>query len=252
MNRDPERFVTEEAHTRMFAIDPDLRDLFGVSMAAQHEAFHRAIHDVLEAIPAATGHTELVELLAQLGRDHRKYGVEPEHYHIMYSAPTGEFAELMAEYWDSETQQTISQAMMLVTGVMRGAAETATDPARWTADVVARNTGSPVTSPWSGSSRTRRCGSGPASTSRCRSRSGPRCGATSRCRSRPVLAGELESHVRAVKGGTVSSAIVGDTRVGDVWTFAQSYGTLHVDRVARSSWWPGGRASHRSAHCSSR
>lgn len=228
VNRDPERFVTE-VYTRMFAIDPDLRDLFGVSMAAQHEAFHRVIDHVLEAIPAATGHTELVELLAQLGRDHRKYGVEPEHYHIMYSALMGEFAELMAEYWDSETQQTISQAMMLVTGVMRGAAETATDPARWTAEVVEKYritrdlavvrliAHSPL--------RFR-----PGQYLEVQVPQWPKVWRNLSPSIPPNPAGELEFHVRAVKGGTVSSAIVGDTRVGDVWTFAQSHGTLHVDR----------------------
>ncbi|MGP3706968.1 globin domain-containing protein [Gordonia paraffinivorans] len=228
VNRDPERFVTE-VYTRMFAIDPDLRDLFGVSMAAQHEAFHRVIDHVLEAIPAATGHTELVELLAQLGRDHRKYGVEPEHYHIMYSALMGEFAELMAEYWDSETQQTISQAMMLVTGVMRGAAETATDPARWTAEVVEKYritrdlavvrliAHSPL--------RFR-----PGQYLEVQVPQWPKVWRNLSSSIPPNPAGELEFHVRAVKGGTVSSAIVGDTRVGDVWTFAQSHGTLHVDR----------------------
>lgn len=136
VNRQPDRFVTN-VYTRMFAIDPDLRDLFGVSMAAQQIAFHRVIDHVLEAIPAESGHADLVEFLAQLGRDHRKFGVEPEHYHVMYSALMGEFASLMEGYWDPEAQQTVSQAMMLVTGVMRGgAAETATHPARWTAEVV--------------------------------------------------------------------------------------------------------------------
>ena len=46
----------------------------------------------------------------------------------------------------------------------------------------------------------------------------------------PNPAGELEFHVRAIKGGTVSSAIVSETSVGDVWTLSQSHGTLHVDR----------------------
>ncbi|MCD2144999.1 globin domain-containing protein [Gordonia paraffinivorans] len=228
VNRDPERFVTE-VYTRMFAIDPDLRDLFGVSMAAQHEAFHRVIDHVLEAIPAATGHTELVELLAQLGRDHRKYGVEPEHYHIMYSALMGEFAELMADYWDPETQQTISQAMMLVTGVMRGAAETATDPARWTAEVVEKyriTRDLAVVRLIAHSPLTFR----PGQYLEVHVPQWPKVWRNLSPSIPPNPAGELEFHVRAIKGGTVSSAIVSDTRVGDVWTLAQSHGTLHVDR----------------------
>ncbi|EON32603.1 oxidoreductase FAD/NAD(P)-binding domain protein [Gordonia terrae C-6] len=231
VNRQPDRFVTN-VYTRMFAIDPDLRDLFGVSMAAQRIAFHRVIDHVLEAIPAESGHAELVEFLAQLGRDHRKFGVEPEHYHVMYAALMGEFGSLMAGYWDAETEQTISQAMMLVTGVMRGAAESATHPARWTAEVVEKyritrdlavvrllahspltfNTGQYLevhTPQWPKQWRN----FSPAIP--------------------PNPAGELEFHVRAVPRGTVSTAIVSETSVGDVWTLAQGHGTLHVDRDSK-------------------
>lgn len=42
--------------------------------------------------------------------------------------------------------------------------------------------------------------------------------------------GEIEFHVRAIPGGVVSSTIVADTRVGDVWKLAQHHGTLHVER----------------------
>jgi NAD(P)H-flavin reductase/hemoglobin-like flavoprotein len=231
VNRQPDRFVTN-VYTRMFAIDPDLRDLFGVSMAAQRVAFHRVIDHVLEAIPAESGHAELVEFLAQLGRDHRKFGVEPEHYHVMYAALMGEFGSLMAGYWDAETEQTVSQAMMLVTGVMRGAAESATHPARWTAEVVEKyritrdlavvrllahspltfNTGQYLevhTPQWPKQWRNL----SPAIP--------------------PNPAGELEFHVRAIPRGTVSTAIVSETSIGDVWTLAQGHGTLHVDRDSK-------------------
>ncbi|ASR04974.1 FAD-binding oxidoreductase [Gordonia rubripertincta] len=228
VNRQPDRFVTN-VYTRMFAIDPDLRDLFGVSMAAQQIAFHRVIDHVLEAIPAESGHADLVEFLAQLGRDHRKFGVEPEHYHVMYAALMGEFASLMEGYWDEEAQQTVSQAMMLVTGVMRGAAETATHPARWTAEVVEKYRISrdlAVVRLISHAPLTFHVGQYlevhvPQWPKQWRnfSPSIP-----------PNPAGELEFHVRAIQGGTVSSAIVSETSVGDVWTLSQSHGTLHVDR----------------------
>ncbi|MBD0863676.1 oxidoreductase [Gordonia sp. zg691] len=231
VNRHPDRFVTN-VYTRMFAVDPDLRDLFGVSMAAQRVAFHRVIDHVLEAIPAESGHAELVEFLAQLGRDHRKFGVEPEHYHVMYGALMGEFAELMAGYWDAETEQTVSQAMMLVTGVMRGAAETATHPARWTAEVVEKYritrdlavvrllAHAPLTF-------------NPGQYLEVHIPQWPKQWRNLSPAIPPNPAGELEFHVRAIPGGTVSPAIVSETRVGDVWTFAQGHGTLHVDRGSK-------------------
>ncbi|WP_439030335.1 FAD-binding oxidoreductase [Gordonia terrae] len=228
VNRHPDRFVTD-VYTRMFAIDPDLRDLFGVSMAAQRVAFHRVIDHVLEAIPAESGHAELVEFLAQLGRDHRKFGVEPEHYHVMYAALMGEFAALMEGYWDAETEQTISQAMMLVTGVMRGAAESATHPARWTAEVVEKYR---ITRDLA---VVRLLAHAPLTFNvgqylEVHVPQWPKQWRNLSPAIPPNPAGELEFHVRAVPRGTVSTAIVGETRVGDVWTLAQGHGTLHIDR----------------------
>ncbi|MFT4127657.1 MAG: FAD-binding oxidoreductase [Gordonia sp. (in: high G+C Gram-positive bacteria)] len=228
INRDPDRF-TKDLYTRLFAINPDLRELFGVMMSRQRDAFYHVLDHVLEAIPASSGHTELVEFLAQLGRDHRKYGVQPEHYQVIYSALMGEFAHLLADQWDAEAQQTVSQAMLLVTGVMRGAAQSARGPATWTARVVEKyrltrdlavvrlvadaplrfHTGQYLETQipqW------------------------PRIWRNLSPAIPPNPHGELEFHVRSVSGGTVSTAIVGQTRIGDIWTFGQSHGTLHVDR----------------------
>lgn len=231
VNEHPNRFVTN-VYTRMFAIDPDLRDLFGVSMAAQQASFHRVIDHVLDAIPAETGHAELVEFLAQLGRDHRKYGVEPEHYHVMYAALMGEFAALMRAEWSPEIQQTIGQAMMLVTGVMRGAAESATEPARWTAEVVEKyriTRDLAVVRLLAHSPLTFRVGQYLEVTIP----QWPKLWRNLSSAIPPNPAGELEFHVRAVPGGTVSAAIVSESRVGDVWTLAQGHGTLHVDRAEK-------------------
>ena len=224
---DPDRFV-QNVYTRLFAIDPDLRDLFPANMADQREAFYHVIDHVLEVVPAPDGHEELVEFLAQLGRDHRKFGVLPEQYSMMYRALMGEFTALMSGYWDGDTERTVAQAMMLVTGVMRGAAETAPHPAVWTAKVVEKYRISRDLAV------VRLIADGPL-----RFNAGqylevqvpqwPREWRNLSPAIPPNPNGELEFHVRAVPGGTVSPAIVADTKVGDVWTFAQDHGTLHID-----------------------
>ena len=224
----PDQFATN-VYTRLFAIDPDLRELFGVMMSGQRQAFYHVIDHVLEVIPSGDGQEELVEFLAQLGRDHRKYGVLPEHYHAFYQALMGEFAAQLGSYWDDDAHRTVGQSMMLVTGVMRGAAESAAGPAVWTAQVVEKfrisrdlavirlvtdtplrfNTGQYLETQipqW------------------------PHMWRNLSPAIPPNPRGELEFHVRSVPGGTVSPAIVSQTRVGDVWKFAQSHGTLHVDR----------------------
>ncbi|AZG47621.1 FAD-binding oxidoreductase [Gordonia insulae] len=227
INGDPDRF-SANVYTRMFSIDPDLRELFPAVMAHQRDAFFRVIDHVLEVVPAESGHAELIEFLAQLGRDHRKYGVLPEHYGVMYQALISEFAAVMGDYWDDEAAQTVTQAMMLTTGVMRGAAETAPHPALWSAEVVEKYritrdlavvrliTDSPLRF-------------APGQYLEVQVPQRPKVWRDLSPAIPPNPAGELEFHVRAVQGGTVSSAIVGETRVGDVWYFAQGHGTLHIE-----------------------
>ncbi|GAC67454.1 FAD-binding oxidoreductase [Gordonia soli] len=227
VNENPDRFVIE-VYTRLFAANPDLRELFPAVMTSQRKAFFHLIDHVLDVVPRHEGHGDLVELLAQLGRDHRKYGVLPEHYGVMYRALMAEFESMYGSHWDAETAQTVSQAMMLTTGVMRGAAESAPNPARWTAEVVEKF-------------RITR----DLAVIRLRAHAPLRFAAGQYLEVQipqwpriwrnlspaipPNPNGELEFHVRAVPGGTMSPSIVADTGVGDVWTFAQEHGTLHID-----------------------
>ncbi|HCS59752.1 MAG TPA: oxidoreductase [Gordonia polyisoprenivorans] len=225
--RDPDRFA-RNIYTRLFAIDPDLRELFGAMMSQQREAFYHVIDHVLDVIPSPDGQAELVEFLAQLGRDHRKYGVQPEHYQAIFRALMGEFAVTLGDQWDDEAQRTVGQAMMLVTGVMRGAAQTASGPATWTARVVEKFRIS------RGLAVVRLVTDTPLrfNTGQYLEAQIPQWPKVWRNLSPaipPNPHGELEFHVRAVPGGTVSPAIVGQTQPGDVWTFGQSHGTLHID-----------------------
>lgn len=227
IGRDPDRF-SANVYSRMFAIEPDLRDLFPAVMTGQRDAFYRVIDHVLDVIPAPTGHTELIEFLAQLGRDHRKFGVRSEHYEIIYRALVDEFAYVLGDHWDSEAQETVTQAMMLTTGVMRGAAETAPMPALWTAQVVEKFritrdlavvrlvTTAPL-----------RFAVGQYLEVHIPQR--PRTWRNLSPSIPPNPAGELEFHVRGIPGGEMSGAIVAETGPGDVWTFSQMHGTLRVD-----------------------
>ncbi len=227
INRDPDRFVTN-VYTRLFTIDPDLRDLFPAVMSEQRAAFFGVIDHVLEVVPAETGHTELIEFLAQLGRDHRKYGVLPEHYGHMYHALVGEFATVLGSHWDDDAAQTVSQAMMLTTGVMRGAAETASLPALWTAKVVQKFRITRDLAVIRLVTDTKlRFAVGQYVEVEVPQR--PKVWRNLSPAIPPNPAGELEFHVRAVPGGVVSAAIVGETRVGDTWYFAQGHGTLHIE-----------------------
>ena len=92
---DPERF-TRSYFTRLFTLDPSMRDLFPASLANAASGFHHVVDLVLEVAPEPTGHDEAIEVLAQLGRDHLQYGVTAEHYDLAHRALVVESAMMLA------------------------------------------------------------------------------------------------------------------------------------------------------------
>lgn len=214
--------------TRIFAEDPGLADLFGADLVQTRRSFVDVIDHVLEVVPATEGHPELVEFLAQLGRDHRKFGAQPAHYDVFYRALVAEIAARMGGEWDEATAAATGQAMLLTTGVMRGAAETVTGPATWTAQVTEKYRISREIAV------VRLIADAPLDfhPGQYLEVQVPQWPGVWRHFSSaipPNPAGELEFHIRALPGGTVGPAIVSQTAVGDVWTFAQAHGTLQVD-----------------------
>ncbi|MBJ7385032.1 MAG: 2-polyprenylphenol hydroxylase [Mycolicibacterium sp.] len=222
--------VIRDFYTRWFATDASARDLFPPDMNQQRAVFSRALHWVLGEIVEQRAQ-EPVAFLAQLGRDHRKYGVTAAHYDTMQRALLGALRGHFADRWDGAVASTAIDVVELVIGVMRGAADaesgspyedgTVVDHIRATRDVsiirlqldrpLFYHPGQYVTvqvPQWP-----RRW--------RFLSPSIPSDGD-----------GAIEFHVRSVAGGMVSTAIVGETRIGDRWRLSSPHGGLHVDRNA--------------------
>lgn len=226
LGRDADRF-TANFYLRLFAMNPELRDLFPANMAHQRATLFRVIDYVLETVPDSSSHTHLLDFLGQLGRDHRKFGVTEEHYQQFLVALTREIAATMGPQWDEESANVVSQALMLTTGVMRGAAHSAKGPATWQATVAEKYRLSRDLAIVRLLSRT------PLTYSagqylEVQIPQWPRIWRHLSPSIPANPAGELEFHVRAVPGGSVSNSIVTETQVGDVWTFAQNHGTLHL------------------------
>ncbi|GAC58298.1 putative oxidoreductase [Gordonia hirsuta DSM 44140 = NBRC 16056] len=225
---DPDTFA-RNVFARLFGSAPTLRDMFPAHLSHLREAFTDVIEHVLDVLPGDDGHDELIELLAQLGRDHRKYGVTEEHYNVMAQALVDEAAAALGPRWDRATAETVAQAIMLTTGVMRGAAQSVPGPATWRAQVVQKFDINrervvvrlialdPMPQFRAGQYLETRIPQWPHAW-RNLSPSIP-----------PNDAGELEFHVRSVPGGHVSTSIVKETAPGDIWTFAQAHGTLQVE-----------------------
>ena len=215
-------------YTRWFATDMSARDLFPPDLAHQRDNFAHALTWLLAELIAQRA-DEPVAFLAQLGRDHRKYGVTAAHYQTLATALLGTLRAELPGSWDARVAEAAGDVVQLLTGVMSGAAEaepglpyhdgTVIDHIRVTRDVsmillqldhaLDYHPGQYLTVQV------------------------PQWPRRWRCLSPSIPAdpgGAIEFHVRSVSGGMVSTAIVGETRPGDRWRLSNPHGALHVDR----------------------
>lgn len=119
-------------YTHWFALDASVRDLFPPEMSAQRAAFGHAMHWVYGELVARRAR-EPVAFLAQLGRDHRKYGVLPHHYDTLGRALLATLRSHLGAAWTGAVDDAARQSLNLITGVMSGAADAEEDPPGGTA-----------------------------------------------------------------------------------------------------------------------
>jgi NAD(P)H-flavin reductase/hemoglobin-like flavoprotein len=220
--------VIGQFYTRWFAMDMSARDLFPPDMEGQRNSFAYALSWVLGEL-AAQRAEEPVAFLAQLGRDHRKYGVSPEHYDSMREALFATMRGHLVDEWDDGLAATARDAVDFIAGVMRGAA-TAESAPPYTDGTVVEHIRATRDVSIIRLQLERPLAYHPGQYVSVEVPQWPR-----RWRylspSIPVdPTGAIEFHVRSVTGGMVSTAIVGDTKPGDRWRLSNPHGALEVDR----------------------
>lgn len=219
-------------YMRLFAAHPELRALFPANLEQTRRSFGLVLDHVLTAIADETDPTELVEFLGRLARDHRKYGLTDVHYTWMYEALMAQWPQLLGSAWTPEVAASAQHSMLLLTGVMRGAAHSAQGPAWVSATVVETyrvSRDAAVIRLIADAPLSHRAGQyvevsiqqWPTSW-RMLSPATP-----------PNPAGQLEFHVQRASGqegpgSEVTGSIVTETRPGDVWRLAQAHGALHI------------------------
>jgi NAD(P)H-flavin reductase len=215
-------------YTRWFAIDISARDLFPPDLDAQRSTFAHALTWLFGELIAQRAE-EPVAFLAQLGRDHRKYGVSQRHYDSMQDALYTTLRSHLIESWNDRLDETARHAVALIVGIMRGAADAEKGPPYCDGTVVEHirvsrdvsvvrlrldeplfyHPGQYVTVQVPQWPRRWRYLSPAIPADR---------------------SGAIEFHVRAVTGGMVSTAIVNKTRPGDRWRLSNPHGGMQVDR----------------------
>ena len=219
-------------YAHWFGLDVSVRDLFPPEMHAQRAAFAHALHWVYGELVEQRAE-EPVSFLAQLGRDHRKYGVLPAHYdtlrHALYATLRDHLGHPGRGAWTDAVDAAARQSLNLITGVMSGAAEAEDGPAWWDGTVIEHIRVSRDLAVV----RLRLDRPMPYYPGQYVNAQVPQCPRLWRYLSPAIPAdpdGRIEFHVRQVPGGLVSNAIVNETRPGDRWRLSSPHGGLQVDR----------------------
>ncbi len=215
-------------YTRWFAIDTSAADLFSPDMSRQRDVFARALTWLFGELIAQRAE-EPVAFLAQLGRDHRKYGVTQRHYDSMRDALETTLRSHLIEQWDDRLAGTARDAVDLIIGVMRGAADAEKGPPFRDGTVVEHiRAARDVSIIRLQLDRALYYHPGQYVTVQV-----PQWPRRWRYLSPSIPAdrsGAIEFHVRSVSGGMVSTAIVGETKPGDRWRLSNPHGATHIDR----------------------
>lgn len=220
--------VMRQFYAAWFTIDDAVAEKFPPDLTHQRTAFGHALRWVLGELVAQRAR-EPVAFLAQLGRDHRKYGVTPRNYETMRRALYSALRAELADQWNDAVDDAASGAVTLIAGVMSGAGGADAAPAWWDGTVVENHRVSRDLAVV----RLQLDQQMPYHAGQYVSVEIPQCPRRWRYLSPAMPSdpdGFIEFHVRAVSGGLVSPAIVGDTSPGDRWRLSSPHGGLHVDR----------------------
>lgn len=212
----------EYFYARLFATNPSIRSLFPMSMTEQRELMFAALTRVIASLdsPATSA-----EILGQMGREHRKFGVTDRHHHAFFSALRDTVRHFAARGWTPEIAAAWQVAADYMSAGLRAGAAADAAPRWWLAEI----TGHELRSPGVAVLRLRptepfayRAGQYvPVQVTRW-----PRIWRPYSIAAAPRRSGVLELHVKAVPGGLVSNTLAYHSAVGDCVVLGPASGEL--------------------------
>jgi len=203
----------EYFYSRLFAADPDIRALFPMTMTAQRERAFAVLARLVWSLDNEPGCTDILD---QLGRDHRRFGVTERHFSTFFATLRDTARHFIGSDWTPDIAAAWQGMLDFVSSRMKAAAarDAKTSPRWWTAEIVSHELRSPGVAvlrlrpsqplPYQAGQYV------PVQVTRW-----PRVWRTYSIASAPRRGGLLELHVRAVPGGMVSNTLVYHSDVGD-------------------------------------
>ena len=122
-------------YSHLFLSHPEVRSMFPIRMSGQRDKLVAALGAVVSNVDNLD---DVIPLLEQLGRDHRRFSVITEHYSAVGASLLATLKRFLGMSWTPDLADTWSQAYGLVAKVMVAAAEQHEDvaPAAWESDVI--------------------------------------------------------------------------------------------------------------------
>jgi NAD(P)H-flavin reductase/hemoglobin-like flavoprotein len=122
-------------YSHLFLSHPDVRPMFPIQMSGQRDKLVTALGSVVSNVDNLD---DVIPLLEQLGRDHRRFSVITEHYSAVGASLLATLKRYLGSSWTPELAATWSEAYGIVAKVMVAAAEQHEDvgPASWEAEVL--------------------------------------------------------------------------------------------------------------------
>ena len=199
-------------YSHLFLSHPELRSMFPISMSAQRDRLVGALGRVVSNVDRLDQVTGFVQ---QLGRDHRRFSVVPEHYNAVGASLLATLQHFLGAAWTEPLASDWAAAYGVVARIMVEAAEESADePAWWDAAVVSVDRRSVDVSVIQ-LRPTRPLAYLPGQSLAMEIPQRPRLWRYYSPANAPRQDGTLELHVQLVDGGQVSAPLVRSVRAGD-------------------------------------
>ncbi len=219
-------------YSHLFLSHPEVREMFPISMASQRDKLVGALGRIVSNVDRLDEVTAYIE---QLGSDHRRFAVTPEHYNAVGASLLATLKQFLGAAWTEELASDWATAYGVIARVMVGAAEESseTTPAWWSGEVIEADrrtmdvavlkirTDQPY--PYA-----------PGQSFAMESEHRPRLWRYYSPANAPRQDGTIELHIQLVDGGQVSGSLVRSTKPGSTVKIGAPVG----DRLVRA---PGDR-----------
>lgn len=221
-----QQFAMEYLYARLFVTRPELRTLFPLSMEHTRATTFGMLARLVASLPDPPA-TDV--LLAQLGRDHRKFGVKADHYQPFFDALLATVEQVSGPGWTESVSQAWRVVLAYFATSMRSAAaqDASTQPAWWIGEIVQHDLRTPTIAVLT-IRPDRPLTFQPGQYISVQVARWPRVWRRYSIANAPRENGLLDIHVRAVPGGMVSTALVSHAGTGDTLTLASARGDLRV------------------------